>query len=381
MTLSGNQRVDRDVFDDHPMMVNVANGILDIDTMRLMPHTPMIPFRVKLNAKYDPKAVPIKFIKFLSEVLEDPRDSLTMLEMFASAMLRNTLNLKKAVILLGGGAGGKSTLLHAMVEFFGIGGVSFLAMHDVAASDDMAAGLDGKMLNIQWYMSSLDIARIETIKNIMGGNLTRVRKKHKMPFIMRPHAKMFFEANQLPAVKMDMDAIGNLFVIVKFKRHFIGRDINTNLLAELTTEEEKSGILNLLIYHAKTVMRHGRLTYEPTPEHVRYEWSDNAEPSKRFFDECVRPQDGGSVKKADMYLAYAAFCLSRRFRQQSKKTFASWCEERGYVDGDVRLGEATSRFWNGIAIQNCNNGSTTAIDASSEAGDANSAGLDGMARQ
>ena len=381
MTLSENQRVDRDIFDDHPMMVNVANGILDIDTMRLMPHTPMIPFRVKLNAKYDPKAVPTKFIKFLSEVLEDSCDRLTMLEMFASAMLRNTLNLKKAAILLGDGAGGKSTLLHAMVEFFGIGGVSFLTMHDVAASDAMAAGLDGKMLNIQWYMSSLDIARVETIKNIVGGNLTKVKRKYKMPFVMRPHAKVFFETNQLPAVKTDMDAISNLFVIVKFKRHFIGRDINTNILAELTTEEEKSGMLNLLIYHAKIVMRQGRLTYEPTPEQVRCEWNDNAEPSKRFFGECVRPQDGGSVKKADLYLAYAAFCLCHRFRQQSKKTFASWCEERGYVDGDVRPGEATSRLWNGIAIQNCDNDGATAIGASSEAGDSNSAGLNGMARQ
>ena len=36
-------------------------------------------------------------------------------------------------------------------------------------------------------------------------------------------------------------------------------------------KEEKSGMLNMLLYHAKTLLKNKRLTYEPMPEEVRAE--------------------------------------------------------------------------------------------------------------
>ena len=65
------------------------------------------------------------------EVLEDKKDRQTILEMFATALLRNTLNMEKAVMLIGEGANGKSTLLSAISDVFGSDNVSGVSIHDL----------------------------------------------------------------------------------------------------------------------------------------------------------------------------------------------------------------------------------------------------------
>ena len=49
------------------------------------------------------------------------------------------------------------------------------------------------------------------------------------------------------------------------------RDRNRLPPASLMMKEEKSGMLNMLLYHAKTLLKNKRLTYEPMPEEVRAE--------------------------------------------------------------------------------------------------------------
>ena len=106
-TIMINTYVDRDTFDSDPTLINLKNGIFNMTTMKLKPHSPAVPFRSQLNVSYDQRARPKKFMRFLMEVLEDKKDRQTILEMFATALLRNTLNMEKAVMLIGEGANGK----------------------------------------------------------------------------------------------------------------------------------------------------------------------------------------------------------------------------------------------------------------------------------
>ena len=66
--------VNRDVFDDAPMFVNTVGGILYMTKRWMLPHDPTRLFRNKLNARYDPTTTPTRFMRFLSEVIEDPHD-------------------------------------------------------------------------------------------------------------------------------------------------------------------------------------------------------------------------------------------------------------------------------------------------------------------
>ena len=255
-----NTFIDRDAFDSDPMLVNIKNGIFNLETMTLTPHTHTIPFRTQLNARHDPKAFPTKFMKFFAEVIDDPQDRQTILEMFAVALLRNAINSENVVILVGDGANGKSTLLRTMAEVFGLNNVAAVSIHDLIRNRFAKASLDGKMLNIYGDISSQDLDRLGMIKSIIAGEEIEVEKKYKPSFIMKPYAKMFFAANQLPDIN-DADPIYRRLIVIRFNKQFKGCDCSQNLLAELTTEEEKSGILNLLVHNAKNLMSQGHLTY------------------------------------------------------------------------------------------------------------------------
>ena len=349
-TVRVNTYVDRNVFDSDPTLINMKNGIFDMTAMKLMPHSHAIPFRTQLNVSYDQKAYPKKFMRFLMEVLDDKEDRQTILEMFATALLRNTLNMEKAVMLIGEGANGKSTLLSTIADVFGAENVSGVSIHDLLWNRFSKADLDAKMLNIYGDISSKDLNYVGILKSIITGEGITVEKKNKGSFIMRPYAKLFFAANRLPEVNEDTDAIYRRFLIIEFPRQFKGQDDNPTLLVELTTDEEKSGILNLLIGYARIVMRNKRLTYAPTTEQVRSEWRDKSNPIMQFFSECIKETKGKDVIKEYVYAAYVKFCKERHFIPKKHITFSKRCKDNGYKDNIVRIGKRTFRVWLDIEV-------------------------------
>ena len=354
-TIMVNTYVNRDVFDSDPTLVNLKNGIFDMTTMKLMPHSHAVPFRTQLDVSYDQKAYPKRFMRFLMEVLDDKEDRQTILEMFATALLRNTLNMEKAVMLIGEGANGKSTLLETIADVFGAENVSGVSIHDLLWNRFSKADLDAKMLNIYGDISSNDLNHVGILKSIITGEGITVEKKNKGSFIMRPYAKLFFAANRLPEVNEDTDAIYRRFLIIDFKRQFKGSDGNPTLLLELTTEGEKSGILNLLLGHARIVVRNKRLTYGPTTEQVRSEWHDKSDPIMQFFSECIKEAEGKRVMKKDVYAAYAKFCKERHYTPKNHTVFSKRCKANGYDDDMVRIGKPV-RVWLDIAIIDDGNG-------------------------
>ena len=270
--------------------------------------------------------------------------------MFATALLRNTLNMEKAVMLIGEGANGKSTLLETIADVFGSENVSGVSIHDLLWNRFSKADLDAKMLNIYGDISSKDLNYMGILKSIITGERITVEKKNKGSFIMRPYAKMFFAANRLPEVNEDTDAIYRRFLIIEFSRQFKGTDANPMLLVELTTDEEKSGILNLLIGYARIVMRNKRLTYGPTTEQVRARWHDRADPIMQFFNECIKEVKGKNTIKGDMYAAYERFCKKRHHISKTHIAFSKRCKANGYNDVIMRKEKMTVRVWRDIAI-------------------------------
>ena len=97
--------VNRDVFDDAPMFVNTVGGILYMTKRRGCYRMTQQGCSVTNSMlRYDPTTTPTRFMRFLSEVIEDPHDRQNIIEMFSAALLQNAFNPKKAVILVGDGS-------------------------------------------------------------------------------------------------------------------------------------------------------------------------------------------------------------------------------------------------------------------------------------
>lgn len=69
---SGHLNVETSDFDKHTMLLNVSNGVIDLATGQLLPHSPDYMFREQSAATYDPDAKAPRWEAFLDRMMPDP---------------------------------------------------------------------------------------------------------------------------------------------------------------------------------------------------------------------------------------------------------------------------------------------------------------------
>ncbi len=350
-TIRANTYVKRDIFDPDPNVVNVKNGLLDMSTGELGEHSPAYPSRRQVNTAYEPKRTANRFLEFLEQVLHDEEERTVILELFGVALLGGALNLEKIMMFVGEGHNGKSTLLRTMIEVFGRDNVSHISIHDLIWQRFSRSVLDGKLMNVYADISSDELDRMGVVKSLVTGEPITVEKKNKPPYTMASFAKMFFSCNRLPEVKEDSDAIFRRFVIINFHHQFKGAANNIRLFSELTTEEERSGILNLLVRHAIEVRREGKLTYEASTEEMRQTWKERADPVQMFSRHSLKTDVEAHVPKKEAYRAYVEFCRGNNLRPKPARGLTEAMTSLGYVWEDKKVDGKTTNVWVGVRMR------------------------------
>lgn len=82
--------VDREEFDKDKMIINLKNGLLDLRTGIVRPHTPDYLSIIQLPVIYYRKAICKEIVHFLYNVLQEPRDVLLVLEFVAYCLFRDS---------------------------------------------------------------------------------------------------------------------------------------------------------------------------------------------------------------------------------------------------------------------------------------------------
>ena len=351
----------REDFDTDPYLINVKNGLLEIRTGKFSNHDPKIPCRVQIPVNYNQKAGPENYMKFLIQCLPEQKDRETVNEEFASTLLPQ-IKLEKISMYAGGGANGKSTFLEIIATFLGKENISNIPIHDLIFHRFAKAELDGKSANIYSDIESNELTKLGVLKALVSGDPVNAEKKGKNPFSLRNFAKFFYSANQLPEIGEDTDAVFRRFMITEWtqkfqfnvseedKKHGI-HEMNPIILQTLTTQDELSGILNLLIIKTRKLLLQGRFTYDQSTAQLRTEWRDKADPITSFISNCLIMDVQAIVPKATVYRVYVKWCIINKFIPKSEKGFNSKLKEKISIEAGVRKinGKAT-RVWAGIKL-------------------------------
>lgn len=351
-TIRATTAVQRDRFDAVPGVINVRNGLLRLDGMEFMHHDPDHLSRVQLNAEYDPSAEAGGFRRFLSEVIPDREDRETLMEVVSTALVGNQVNLEKIVMFLGEGHNGKSTLLEVISEVLGQDNISHVSIHQLIEERFARAELDGKMANIYADISANEITNLGVIKSLVTGEPVMAEYKGQPIFVLRNKAKLVFSCNRLPDIGEDSDAVFRRFIIINFPVQFDGGDDNPHLKGELTTEEEKSGILNMMLDSLRRVIDNGgKLTHSMTIDSMREMWRTQSDHIKRFATDCLKRTDGHNEDKTDVYQAYTMYCKFVREQPMDNQPFSRRMSRLGYRHGKARVKGRAVNAWLGVQIQ------------------------------
>jgi hypothetical protein len=128
------------------------------------------------------------------------------------------------VLLWGAGGNGKSTLLGLLRALLGAENVAAVSLHDLEGDRFAKADLVGKLATICGDLDLRAIRSSDSFKQLTGGDLLRVQRKHGQPFTFMPIAVPIFSANGFAPVADQSPAWFDRWLVLPFERRFVGDD-------------------------------------------------------------------------------------------------------------------------------------------------------------
>jgi P4 family phage/plasmid primase-like protien len=334
-------------------LVCVANGVLDLKTLELKPHTPDTIFLSRIAAAYEPSADCPTFKRFLADVLAT--QDIPVIEEWFGFVLRRRYWLHVILFLLGPGRNGKGTMLRVMEAFLGKGNYAARTLHDLATDRFSASYLYGRLANIDADVSSIPLAATDRLKKLSGEDEVECERKFKDGFPFVSYAKLVFGGNQLPLTPDKTPAFWSRWIIIEFNKTFLRNDPATDpfIIDKLTTKAELSGILNLAIAGLERLEKKDDFSYAKSLEDVRELWEMNSSSVHAFAAEKLVSDTKTGTPKSDVYAEYTGFCKKKGFVCLADNAFAKELirELPGVMPTKLVREGVRMPWWKGIRVK------------------------------
>ena len=312
----------------------LQNGELELGSYVIKEFNPEHNHKNQLPVKYDPDAQCPNFLKFLTEVA--PGDENSFQELFGYFLVQS-YPIQKCFILQGSGANGKSTLLRVMEAFLGKENCSSVGLYDLVTKTFSKAELHGKLANIAPDIGSDELRKTGIFKALTGGDTITAERKNQHPFQFQNYAKMIFSCNLLPTSPDNSDAFFRRFMIFQFKQIFDESNQKTKpqtqLLAELTTETELSGILNWALEGYGRLMKNGKFTAGKSMKDTKLLYMEMSDPVTAFINYNIEEDPVSFTPKSDILLSYGEFCTDHGHTSLAENKFFGVLKKRMYEKG------------------------------------------------
>jgi len=340
---------DPDYFTEDKDHIILENGALNIYTKELSPFSPDYHSLSRIPVEYEEAAKCPQIIKFLNEIAPE---SVNLLQEWVGYHLLKDYRFQKAFMLIGSGANGKTTFLKLIEAFLGKENVSHESLYELCSNRFSSAELYGKLANIAPDLSSDELKRTGKFKALTGGDRIRGEKKHQNAFYYWNYAKLSFSCNQLPTTPDMSYAFFRRWIPLIFKQVFEGENANPLLLEEITTPEEKRGLLNWALEGLDKILKKGDFTESPSALEIQDLWEEMQEPVQAFFKNCLVEDPEGTVTKDDMYSAHVAFCRAFGHVSLSKNKLTEKLKPsfHGMVDARPKIRGKRINVWKGINV-------------------------------
>ena len=204
--------------DADPYLLNVANGTLDLRTLKLRPHAPADRLTKVCRGAYHPDAESAAWAKFLPRILPSA-DVRGFFQRWVGVGLVGEVLEHKLPIGTGTGANGKSVLVGAIGNALGDYAITAepdLFMHREGAHPTGEMDLRG----VRWVAvseSDRDRRLAEaTLKRLTGGDTIRARRMRQDFVEFAPSHTALLITNHLPKVSGDDAAIWRRLRVVPF---------------------------------------------------------------------------------------------------------------------------------------------------------------------
>jgi len=321
-------------------LINLQNGVYNLDDGNLYPHDPTYYMTTILPFEYEPKARAELWQMYLMTTFVQPRSTTYdpelagfVQEAFGYSLTTDTRQ-HVTFWCVGEGANGKGVLFHVLEQLGGTAATT-LNVGLLSREQYQLANLAGKRIALCSEASATqNLVEDALIKALVAGDTMSVRQIRKEPFELQPTAKLWWAMNELPPVADTSEGFWRRMRVIPFNRLFTKDERIFDLKERM--DLELSGIFNWAMAGLHRLRDRGSFP-EPYQVHIATaRYREEANPVKLFVTEkCIVDQDF-KVSASVIYGEYKNWCLDNTFRPHSSKNFKKEMERLGFYS--VRTG-------------------------------------------
>lgn len=236
-------------FDNAAYLLNCANGVLNLETFELIPHSPNQRFMKCTRAAYSPEEHSSLWRDTVRQIVPD-NDTYDYLQRMAGYCLTGSAADEKLFFLYGPGGAGKGTFIETLGQALGDYSTS-VPVEILLSSKGNREGnnptpykamLKGVRLALSSESGIGNYFDEATLKYLTGRDVITGRFLHSNPIKFTPSHKLVISSNYMPAIRDVTDeGVKRRLVIIPFNADIKDRD--TTLKDRLFTPENLSDCL------------------------------------------------------------------------------------------------------------------------------------------
>ncbi len=301
--------VDRDKIHPPKHLINVENGIYNLNTKKLEPHNPQYYFLYKIPINYNPSAKMPKITQFFKEILK-PDFIKTSQELFGYCLYYD-YPIHGIFYLYGTGGNGKGVWIHLLTSMLGKDGVVSKSLHKLAHDRFTTSLLYGKLANLCGELSEKTLKNTDLLKRLSAGDSIDAEFKNQNGFEFDNMAKIISSCNEMCYSTDKTRGWYQRQYVVPFFNSFRGKkEDNTKLRHQLTQDkEEMEGLLYWSLQGLHRLLKNEKFTY--SGDHIET-YKACVKPEYQFIDACLI--------KAEKFDVFEEF-------NKIEKMFAKWCKK------------------------------------------------------
>lgn len=341
-------------FDTNDHLLNVANGILDLNTRAFYPHKGEYMFTRVANASYDPNAKCADFDRFIKSTLPD-EETRNAIQRYLGYCLSGSIAEEKALFVVGSGGNGKGTLFRTVMQALGTFATplkidALLAAHrtqDGQSATPEFNKLEHTRLAVAEEVPKNRMLDAAQFKLLTGGDYLPIRRLHQEASVIKHVThKLILSGNSLPQLSdPDDDGLKRRLMVVKFPNSFNGDTRDPNLKSKLSTPQALSAVLNWLLDGYEAYRRDGLKTSEDM-DNTQLKYLADNDPINTFIEDYCRLDKDSITARKDLLRHVHQFGNYELRRRPDKEIVALFAKHPGIKYVRAKSGYA----FKGIAL-------------------------------
>lgn len=287
-------------------VVAVENGLLNLRNGTLNDHTPDVHLNTRIPVAYDSGAECPRIDEFLTDLVPDER--VPTLYRIAAHALYPGVPEAKSVMIVGGGANGKSTYARVVEELVGADNTARVGLDELAENRFALSRTHNAHMVLDADMAVQRLNDLSPWKRMTGEQEVTADVKYEQPIRFDADGTFVALGNGVPEMPEENPALYRRWLYLPFPNQFSGEDRvpEDQLIDELTQTDELEGLLARAVEEIQE-WADGRDFFPlERPSEERIDLIRRAQnPVKAFADVWLLPEAGDNpIPKDELKRAY-----------------------------------------------------------------------------